>query len=365
MNGPWFNQMRLRGRIRHIPSVASFLLCHKDIHPSILSSTFIGAISSRILRSYLRMGHRHSTSQRSRHGQVGSSENPLVARDLANRSSSTSHHGSDLWTPPPYSEVLPAGTKFPAMNHLSANNGISADSPYAFLKEFDTIFVVDDSSSMTGWRWQEAEQAISAIAPVCTQFDPDGIDIYFLNHRNARDRSHGGAYLNVKTAEGVRNIFHSVAPCGPTPYGKRLLQILQPYLVRVEKMAAATDDVGALRDPALAVRPLNIIAITDGEFTDDAESVIVDAAKRLDRCRAVPWQVGIQFFQIGNDEAARRYLEELDDELEHKVQNENIRDIVDTVPWRGDRGQSLSGEGILKVVIGAVHKKYDKRKATH
>ncbi|KAL1881569.1 hypothetical protein Plec18167_003166 [Paecilomyces lecythidis] len=310
------------------------------------------------------MGHRHSTSQRSKHGQVGSSENPIIAQYLANRSSSTSYHSNDLWTPPPYSEVPAAEQKRSETSHISVDCEISNDSPYAFLKEFDTIFVVDDSSSMMGWRWKEAEQAIAAIAPVCTQFDPDGIDIYFLNHRNVRDRTQG-AYRNIKTAEGVRNVFQSVAPRGPTPFGTRLLQILKPYLGRVEKMAAATDDSGVLRDPALAVRPLNIIAITDGEFTDDAESVIVDTARRLDKCNAVPWQVGIQFFQVGDDAAARRYLEELDDELEDKIQNEKIRDIVDTVPWRGQKGQSLSGEGILKVVIGAVHKKYDKRKAVH
>lgn len=283
------------------------------------------------------MGHRHSTSQYS--------ESPLVVQDFGK--SASSQHDNDPWMPPPYSEAPSSETESPIGYQLP----IGSDSPYAFLKEFDTIFVIDDSSSMQGLRWQEAENAISAIAPVCTQFDPNGIDIYFLNHRNARD-SFLGAYTNVKTAEGVRGIFRSVMPRGATPFGRRLLQILQPYLARLETMVAATDERGILRDPALYVRPLNIIAITDGEFTDDAESIIVDTAKRLDndKCKAMPWQVGIQFFQIGDDEAARRYLEELDDELEDKIRNEKIRDIVDTVPWRGQQGQTLSGEGILKVI---------------
>lgn len=50
----------------------------------------------------------------------------------------------------------------------------NGDSLYAFLREFDTIFVVDDSSSMLGQRWREAE---AAMAPICTQYDQDGIDI--------------------------------------------------------------------------------------------------------------------------------------------------------------------------------------------
>ncbi|KAL2220820.1 hypothetical protein M432DRAFT_630541 [Thermoascus aurantiacus ATCC 26904] len=274
------------------------------------------------------------------------------------------HYNSDsLWAPPPYSEAPPPPA--PAASSSANQSRSSGDSPYAFLAEFDTVFVVDDSLSMEGPRWKEAEAAIAAITPICVQYDPDGIDIYFLNHRSRYGDS--GAYTNVTTAAAVREIFQSVRPSGCTPFGKRLHQILRPYLQRVEAMAAATDEDGELRDPPLAVRPLNIIAITDGEFSDDAESVIVAAAKRLDsdRCKAVPWQVGIQFFQIGNDEDARQFLQELDDGLAAKVRDHNLRDIVDTVPWRGESGQTLTGEGILKVVLGAVHKRYDKREAVH
>jgi len=263
--------------------------------------------------------------------------------------------------PPPYSAAPP---QYATIAPLPAQRGSNEDSPYEFLKEFDTIFVVDDSSSMRGRRWKEAEQAIAAIAPICTQYDPDGIDIYFLNHRN-NNRSTLGAYNNVTTPSEVQRIFNSVHPAGATPFGRRFHQILEPYMTRVEAMAAATDGDGNLTNPWVAVRPLNIIAITDGEFTDDAESIIVRTAKRLDsdKCNAVPWQVGIQFFQVGDDQSAREYLEELDDELANKVRDDNLRDIVDTVPWRQENGQRLSGDGILKVVLGAVHKKYDKRKA--
>ncbi|KAL1963580.1 hypothetical protein VTN77DRAFT_8025 [Rasamsonia byssochlamydoides] len=268
--------------------------------------------------------------------------------------------GNSVWSPPPYTPSAPKETTTVA---TPARN--SGDSAYAFLREFDTIFVVDDSSSMRGQRWKEAEEAIAAITPICTQHDPDGIDIYFLNHRDTGIDAVSGAYTNITTAEAVQEIFKSVSPAGATPFGNRLYQILNPYLRRVEAMAAATDEDGNLLNPALFVRPLNIIAITDGAFTDDAESVIVRVARRLDsdKCKALPWQVGIQFFQVGDDLEARKHLEELDDELSDKVRNEHIRDIVDTVPWRGESGQTLSGDGILKVVLGAVNKKYDRRSA--
>lgn len=74
-------------------------------------------------------------------------------------------------------------------------------------------------------------------------------------------------------------------------------------------------------------------------------------------------QVEIQFFQIGEDQKARNELKRLDSKLkgEHR-----IRDMVDTVSWdQWDPndpkvGSSLSADGILKVLLGAVNRKLDK-----
>jgi hypothetical protein len=305
------------------------------------------------------MGPSHSTRQRP---DMYNSRNPFSApsRDTSNILHRQRDDMSSVWGPPPYTPSAPKET----VNAIAPSRN-SGDSPYAFLREFDTVFLVDDSSSMRGQRWKEAEEAIAAITPICTQHDSDGIDIYFLNHRNTSAIAVSGAYTNITTAAAVQGIFRKVHPAGATPVGNRLHQILNPYLRRVEAMAAVTDEEGILRNPALAVRPLNIIAITDGAFTDDAESVIMWAAKRLDsdKCKALPWQVGIQFFQVGDDLEARKHLEELDDELSHRVRNGYIRDIVDTVPWKGESGQTLSGGGILKCVLGAINKKYDRRSA--
>lgn len=263
------------------------------------------------------------------------------------------------WDPPSYDSK---DYKSPSNTRSSSSD---ADSRYAFLKDFDTIFLVDDSSSMSGPRWREAEEAIAAIAPICTQYDQDGIDIYFLNHRRSptSPSDPAGSYTNITSSAGVQEIFQSVRPRGSTPVGRRLLEILTPYLRRVERMQTALNPDGSLRDPSLFVKPVNLITITDGEFTDDAESVIVQVAKTLDSpaVKGLPWQVGIQFFQIGDDEEVRRYLQELDDDLGKWCRDERVRDIVDTVPWRGQRGQTLDAEGILKCVLGAVTKKLDRR----
>ncbi|KAL2871875.1 uncharacterized protein BJX67DRAFT_369394 [Aspergillus lucknowensis] len=281
---------------------------------------------------------------------------PHVASQPYDHQESTQHN-SEMWSPPPYSSTNTTTT--PAAHTTSSSSGVGLnDTQYSFLSTFDTIFLVDDSTSMRGKRWREAEDAIAAIAPICTHYDADGIDIYFLNHRNqARSASNGG-YKNVTDASGVREIFKSVSPTGATPVGTRLHQIVTPYMRDLSRLAPQG------RDSEL--KPLNIIVITDGVFTDDAESVIVNVARQLDHpsVQAVPWQVGIQFFQVGDDEPAREYLQKLDDELVRRRSYDGIRDIVDTVPWKGDRGRVLNAEGILKCVLGAVNKKYDKREAS-
>ncbi|MCJ1277141.1 hypothetical protein MMC21_004951 [Puttea exsequens] len=222
----------------------------------------------------------------------------------------------------------------------------STDNPYAFLSTFDTIFLIDDSGSMAGRSWRETSDALKAITPICTAHDKDGIDIYFLN---ARDTD---AYQNITSAAAVARVFDTVRPSGGTPTGTRLNAILKPYLRECE----------AKRDNFDALKPLNIIVITDGVPSDDPESVIVAAAKKLDKLEAPPWQVGIQFFQVGNEPGAAEALEDLDDGL--KEMNGGIRDIVDTVPWKGASSEGLNAQGILKVVLGSVNKRLDRKRVS-
>lgn len=101
---------------------------------------------------------------------------------------------------------------------------------------------------------------------------------------------------------------------GITPTGAKLEELLLEYLLRLEQ---------TLFDPAApAVKPVNFIVITDGAPTDDPESVIITAARRLDNNNFPLSQVGIQFVQIGSDPEATEALRALDDELSGK---HNIR----------------------------------------
>ncbi|PSK53210.1 hypothetical protein B9Z65_3410 [Elsinoe australis] len=282
--------------------------------------------------------------------------------------------------PPPYSITNPNPTTTTTYSALTPTTTIApttqAEDPHAFLSTFDTIFLIDDSSSMIGARWTSAAHAVATIAPICTQHDRDGIDIHFLNAPQQPYHS------NVRDAATVNEIFSSVVPYGGTPTGQKLDVILREYVRRYEKSVrrkgrGSPDLVNGRCKARAVVKPLNIIVITDGVPTDDVESPLVWAARRLDKTEAPAWQVGVQFFQVGDDECAAEALRGLDDGLS-EIAGGEVRDIVDTVPFDGRmKGEGramaygggsgeLTAEGILKVVLGAVNRRLDRRdQGTH
>ena len=201
---------------------------------------------------------------------------------------------------------------------------------------------------MAGRSWHETSLAIASIAPICTAHDKDGIDIYFLNAPDSP------SYHKITRPDEVQRIFDTVRPGGGTPTGTKLNAILKPYLRECEAKKSNLD----------AVKPLNIIVITDGVPTDDPESVILSCAKKLEKLDAPGWQVGIQFFQVGEERGAAEALRELDDGIH--TQGGGLRDIVDTVPWTSQDGGSsgLNADGILKVVLGAVLKRLDRKRVS-
>ncbi|KAL9087394.1 MAG: hypothetical protein Q9165_006691 [Trypethelium subeluteriae] len=246
--------------------------------------------------------------------------------------------------------VTPSTTEAPPSYAAATTSSPAApaaagdDDPYSFLTSFDTTLVVDDSGSMAGSRWNETSRALETITPICTSHDADGIDIFFLNHPDNQ------YYHNVTSSATVREIFSQVRPGGSTPTGQRLNSILRNYLRKYESNPNTT-------------KPLNVIVITDGEPSDDVESPIISAAKKLDKLDAPAWQVGIQFFQVGRDAEATKHLKQLDDDLAEISGDMDLRDVVDTTCYKGESGGELTGEGVLKVVLGSVNRRLDRKKS--
>jgi uncharacterized protein YegL len=269
--------------------------------------------------------------------------------------------------PPSYTEAIRAPTVprdvSPSPSQASHASAISVASlttpedPYAFLSTFDTIFVIDDSGSMVGRSWREVKAVLANIAPICTAHDSDGIDVYFLNHKSGaagipeEGKAPGG--YNITDEVAVERLFTSVRPTAATPTGTRLNAILKPYLRHYEARVKATGD-----PDGTGVKPINMIVITDGVPTDDLEGVLLAIAKKLDRLEAPPFQVGIQFFQVGDEPSAADALRELDDNL-----GDGVRDMIDTVSWNTRDGTrpALTADAILKTVLGAVVRRVDRK----
>lgn len=243
----------------------------------------------------------------------------------------------------------------PAPADYAAGSSVNVDDygeTLSFLRCFDTMFLIDDSAHIAAY-WDDVRALMERIAPVCAKFDPDGIDVFFLNHRpkgllsNMSFRKSGYRHLGGRAAgaEGVSALFDKVRPAGKCNLGARLAKLLGWY---GEKLKA--DDEGAA---------LNLIVITAGSFDDDVKKPLVDVAKMLDALQVPEHQIGIQLFQIGQPDAeVKRNFEYLDDEL---CKEAHTRDIVDTTTWTGQPG-SLSSDDLVKVILGAVVKSLDERK---
>lgn len=273
----------------------------------------------------------------------------------------------------------------------SSNDAPSEADQFRFLAEFDTVFVIDDSSSMS-WndagnsklqhgqlsRWQQTSKVIEQIVPICMRYDDDGVDIYFLNdpyHFNFDDRHRGEAcwsrsgnkaegkashaYIGVGNAEHVKRIFAARSPALSTPTGKRLGDIMRTYVDCYQTRKT---------DGKAPPKPLNIIVITDGAANDQQElrEAVVKEAERLDELSAPYHQLGVQFFQVGKDQGAARCLHQLDDDLVNYRAGKELRDIVDCITYEQlsieGGGSELTADVILKVVLGSVNKHLDNQR---
>lgn len=263
--------------------------------------------------------------------------------------------------PPPPGGYFPAMPQAPATMPQAQPYKIPEDA-LSFLKQYDTVIVMDDSLSM--WednRWGEAREALSAFIDLATKYDSDGVDICFLNSPTRK---------NVKHVSEIHALFETHQPRdGGTYIGHRLDEITREYLKKLKAskkkekekkggfrslFRSKSDEKVKAHAKADHVKPINFIIITDGQPTDEPGDIIKRVAAKLDKKDYPASQLGIQFLQIGNDAGAKAYLTELDDDL----QKSGIRDIVDTTPYDGSR---LTADMIAKMLLGGVNRRVDKK----
>jgi hypothetical protein len=200
------------------------------------------------------------------------------------------------------------------------------------LKDYDTVFVIDDSGSMqkptdsrnpnSPDRWTSMTQGLEKFVTIAARFDKDGIDVYMLKHNKSRK--------GLKSVKDVLKIIRHTNISDPiSGGGTRFKSQLETIIGgRLEQLKQYREHPYA---PNQHPKPLNLIVVTDGEADDEeaVEAFLVDTAKELERL-AVPRNfVGVQFVQVGDDIEASAYLHRLDDDLRKCYENDHGQPIWD------------------------------------
>ena len=257
------------------------------------------------------------------------------------------------------------------------SDGHAVEDRFSILESYDTVFLIDDSPSMRGEKWELVQRILDYSTEVAVRYDQDGIDIHFMNNTSSNQDS-------VKDPEIATKIHHGVELRGNTPTRDKLSRHLGVYLQKFRAANYSPDFKG-----------YNLIVLTDGEPNpeyEDEDDVsdhedarknkaafrlirkrIVEVAKKLDAEEAEPAQVGIQFCQIGNDEDATRFFQYLDDRIKGK--NNLGRDVsslcswgnlakpiqmVDTIQCQSEL--DLTEAFFEKLLLGAIDKGLDRKK---
>ena len=222
----------------------------------------------------------------------------------------------------------------------------STSAALRLLNKVRTVILLDDSSSMalpghSSWnfdenvttetRWDQAIRMLSGIAPIVSQYNSHGIDLHFLNRSTF--------YTGLHTEAEVIEAFHAGRPNYTTPTGQRVNDILDGYMSTLRYY----------RD----LMPLNLIVITDG-MADDPNllrwAIEEHITKIMDRGYPAH-QLGIEFVQVGDSQAATDDLLALEEEVTRHHLSFN-RDIVGITPIT--RIRNMNSELLLVISVGGI-----------
>ncbi|KAL7272595.1 hypothetical protein RUND412_004591 [Rhizina undulata] len=170
---------------------------------------------------------------------------------------------------------------------------------YSTMKYFHTVFLIDNSVAMSDQSWDLAFIIMSEIVPACTNYDRDGVDIYFLNHSRS--------YAHLLSVQDVANVFHQIRNGSITPTGKRVSEIFIQYINKcVQELTPQ--------------KPLSMIVITDGasSFPQLLETCIKNTAMELHSHDSPYNHCWIEFLQVARSETVEHYLKALDKSLSDK-----------------------------------------------
>ncbi|CAF3321160.1 unnamed protein product [Rotaria socialis] len=214
------------------------------------------------------------------------------------------------------------------------------------LEGYEIVFICDDSGSMNTplgdlsgpfdklpSRWDELKQTVSIVVDLASVFDPDGVDIYFLNRE---------PMFHVRNSQQLIPIF-AVPPAGPTP--------IVPVFRRV------------LRDKQneIAERKLLILLATDGVPTDNQghrdirsfEYVLAHERKPSNR-------IPVTIIACTDDDDCIGYLNDWDRKIPNLDVVDDYRNEKKEIQARQGKNFPFSfGDYVVKILMGGVDSWFD------
>ncbi len=208
------------------------------------------------------------------------------------------------------------------------------------LENYEICIICDDSGSMCNpvkspntpfekvdTRWTEAQNSLRIITDIASIFDPNGIDIYYLNRPPIK---------NVYSAEQL-NLYPQFfrSPDGFTPLGERIKEVLQ------EKKSCE--------------RNLLLIIFTDGQPNNI--KLFMDVLKNRNPID----KIFISIVACTDDESCIGYLNDLDKKIKNlDVSDDFYSEKQQILKVQGSKFSFTFGDYITKILLGLINQNMDK-----
>jgi hypothetical protein len=198
---------------------------------------------------------------------------------------------------------------------VSSESSLSTDELVESLREYHTVFIIDDTKSMqdgllegprgSKTRWDQLIEAMEYLGDLAARGDDQGVDMHFIFDRK-KDTS------NIRKGEEITKLLAKVhiESSGDAPLHEVLWEVLNEQLSDYRRWRI----LQRLDAPAQAPKPLNLIVLTDGctEDRGDVEGAIFRIARRLDTAE---FRVRVEFLQVGDDAGVKQWLNDLEDRV--------------------------------------------------
>ncbi|CAF0740276.1 unnamed protein product [Adineta steineri] len=214
------------------------------------------------------------------------------------------------------------------------------------LEGYEIVFICDDSGSMNTplgdlsgpfdkmpSRWDELKQTVSIVVDLANVFDPDGVDVYFLNRE---------PIFHVQSSEQLLPIF-AIPPAGPTPIVPVFRRVLRDKQHEIEE------------------RRLLILLATDGVPTDNQghrdirsfEYVLKQERKPTDR-------IPVTIIACTDDDDCIGYLNDWDKKIPNLDVVDDYRNEKKEIQGRQGKHFPFSfGDYVVKILMGGVDSWFD------